>query len=156
MSSKDDASWFNSVEGREIEMPSANVQSNARSLGKVAALMANGGVTNGVRLLSEETVKLALSDNKMAYDGFMNSNYSFSKGGFSDFGDMESVTVNPDFKTIYSGFTGWGGLGGSLFLWNSQHKIGFNYAMNGKTLLPLSGPRGDRIMKAVQLVLRKI
>ena len=156
MTFKDDVTWFNTVEGREIEMPSGNMQSNARSLGKVAAMMANGGVTNGIRLLSDNTVNLALSDYKIAYDGFMNAKYSFSKGGFSNFGDMESVTVNPDFKNIYSGFTGWCGLGGSLFLWNSQRKIGFNYTMNAKTLLPISGPRGDQIMKAVQIVLRKI
>lgn len=156
MNAKDDASWFNTVEGREVEMPSANVQSNARSLGSVAAALANKGTTGGYRLLSPETVQLALSDNKLAYDGFMNATYSFSKGGFSDFGDMESSTVNPLFKSIYKGFTGWCGLGGSLFLWNTTRRVGFNYAMNGKTLLPISGPRGDRIMKAVQTVLKRL
>ena len=118
--------------------------------------MANGGTTEGFQLLSKDAVERSLSENKLARDGFMNATYSFSRGGFADFGDMESITFNPNFKNIYSGFSGWCGLGGSLFLWNTNRRVGFNYAMNGKTLLPCSGPRGDRIMKAVQYVLRKI
>ena len=153
MKSKDDAAWFNTPEGREVEMPSANIQSNARSLGAVAAMMANNGAVRGTTFLSEKTIKLALSENKVACDGFLNATYSFSKGGFADFGDMNSITVNPEFRNIYSGFTGWCGLGGSLFLWNRERRVGFNYNMNGKSLLPISGPRGDRIMKAVQCIL---
>lgn len=144
---------MNSSAGRAMEWPSGNVQSNAKSLGRVAAVMANGGTSQGVRLLSPEVVQLAMSEPKVDHDKFLGSTYSFTKGGFSVFSDFRSPLTPADFHQVYRGFSGWCGLGGSLFLWDTQRRVGFTYTMNAKTPQLISG---DRIMKATQLVLSSI
>jgi hypothetical protein len=153
---RDDVTWYNTVEGRETEFPSGNFQSNAQSLNLIATVFANGGKVNGTLLLSDATVREALSDGKVAYDGFLKSSYSFTKGGFCNFDDMDSPLVHPEFKRLYKGFTGWCGLGGGLNMWNVRAKVGLSYCVTGKTLQPLSGPRGDKILKAVQEVLKRL
>jgi CubicO group peptidase (beta-lactamase class C family) len=50
---------FNSEDVVAASIPSANGMFNARSLAKLYALMANGGELDGVRLLSERTVRVA-------------------------------------------------------------------------------------------------
>ena len=151
---KRDVEFINSAAGKAMEWPSANVHSNAKSLGVIAAMMANNGRTlQDYQLLTPEVVKLAMSEPKIDHDKFMGATYSFTKGGFSNFGDFHSVLTPSDFHKVYNGFSGWCGLGGSLFLWDSSRRVGFTYTMNGKTLQLISGPRGDRIMKSTQKVL---
>jgi CubicO group peptidase (beta-lactamase class C family) len=50
---------FNSEELVSVSIPAANGMFTARSLGKLYALLANGGELGGVRLLSERTVRKA-------------------------------------------------------------------------------------------------
>jgi CubicO group peptidase (beta-lactamase class C family) len=50
---------FNSEEVVRASIPAANGMFSARSLGKLYALLANGGELDGVRLLSERTVRKA-------------------------------------------------------------------------------------------------
>ena len=45
---------FNSDDARKGEMPSCGTYANARSLGKLAAFMANGGSLKGQTLLSKD------------------------------------------------------------------------------------------------------
>ena len=64
--------------------------------------------------------------------------------------------VHPDFSKDLDGFYGWGGLGGSLFVWHPEKQVGLAYAMNGMHLCALGGPRTDRIMKACQKVIKML
>ncbi|CAE7774829.1 unnamed protein product, partial [Symbiodinium microadriaticum] len=148
-----DTSWANSVAGRAQEFPSVNMHADARSIALVNTLFCSGGVVGDVRLLSPETVALSFSEPVIARDEFLNATYSFSKGGFSRLEDMQTIVVPPDFRQIYDGFWGWGGLGGSWSLWDPHRRVSFAYMMNAKTFQNLGGPRGDRIMRAVQEVL---
>ncbi len=154
--SGNDTDWFNTSNGRALEFPSANMNSNAWSMNTIADLMANRGKTGNIQLLSEEVVSEALSDSKIAYDGYLNSTYSFTKGGFSRLSDMNSPLICKNFREYYDGFYGWCGLGGGFNIWNISKRVGVSYCVNGKTPQPIFGPRGDRIMKSVQAVLQKI
>jgi hypothetical protein len=139
-----------------VEWPSGGMQSNARSMAKVNAIIANGGSLGTLKLLSPHTCTLLMSNPIIEYDGFLKCHTSFSQGGVAKMADIRGSLVRSDFSEMYKGFWGWCGLGGSLSLWDVDRKVGLAYAMNGKTLQGISGPRGDRIMTAVQSVLKRI
>ena len=141
---------------RSCEIPSAGMHGNARSVAKINALMANNGSLLGTTLLSPATVHLALSEPKIEQDNFLTCSYSFSKGGFSRFSDFTGAIVNDDFNVLLDGFWGWGGYGGSLSIWHPEKQVSVAYTMNALTLQGLGGPRTDRILKAIQDVIRRI
>lgn len=67
------------------ETPSANHISNARSIGKLAAYMANKGTLNGKQLLSEKAWNKFHADPKIAIMDRQTFN-TFTKGGGCVFG----------------------------------------------------------------------
>lgn len=149
---------LNSPEGRAMEWPSGGMLGNAHSMAKVASVLACGGATiDGVQLISPSTLALALSEPRSAFDVVVDSTYSFTKGGFSRYSDFDSRYVTSSFRQDMDGFFGWGGRGGSFFLFHPEKRLSVGYCMNG--LAPqylIGGPRTDRIMQAVQRVLRRL
>lgn len=121
-------------------------------------MLANGGQLPGkMRFLKQETINLALSDSKICYDHYMNCNYGITKGGFCDFKTfdrLDSSLVHHDFRNDFNGFYGWGGVGGSLFMFHPTKQIGLAYVMNGMHLSAISGQRTDRIVKACQKIIK--
>ena len=75
----------NAVNGRELEIPSSRMQSNASALAKLGALIANKGEIDGFRLLSPETVQLFLSNPVKAHDQLVDSTTCFTAGGVGKF-----------------------------------------------------------------------
>ena len=51
---------------------------------------------------------------------------------------------------------GLGGLGGSIWAYNRERNVGLAYMMNGMHVTAIGGVRTDRIMKAVQNVLKNL
>lgn len=145
---KDDVKHVNTVEGRTLEVSSGAMQGNARALAKVSALLANGGKIDGVRIVSEETVRLALSDAKVLRDDVWGMTMAFTCGGFADFGSMTELSGVPcdNLAQLQRGFVGWAGKGGSLFLWDVERNIGFAYVMNGMDLGLVGGPRAKPLL----------
>jgi hypothetical protein len=143
-------------EVRALEWPSGGIQANAKSIAKINAVLANGGALGDFRLLSAETVAEALSEPRAEYDALMNAHTCFTKGGFAQFSAIEAGTVVKDFASVYAGFVGWCGLGGSVSLWHPERRVAVAYAMNGKTMQLVAGPRSDRIFRAIQKVLARI
>lgn len=70
--------------------------------------------------------------------------------------DLEGNIMPAATKDLYRGMWGWGGRGGSLSLWDRERNVALAYTMNGLTLQGIGGPRSDRILAAVQKVLRYI
>jgi hypothetical protein len=73
------AEFVNQEHIRRSELPSANFHSSAKSLGKIAAMMANHGEPleeNGTRLMSHETWLKMHANEKKAFDSAMSSNFS--------------------------------------------------------------------------------
>lgn len=52
------ATKYNLTDTIRAELPSSNGHTNAKSMAKLAALIANNGILDGVRLISEETIDL--------------------------------------------------------------------------------------------------
>lgn len=118
---------FNEDRVAKCETPSANTHSNARSLAKLASVMATGGSFGATRILGDAGWQALHSNETSAIMGI--SQVVFTQGGVSAFHAHQ-----PDFdefQTAFNvgreGFFGWTGYGGSVFQWHPEHQIGFGY-----------------------------
>ncbi|KAJ3194563.1 H(+)-transporting V0 sector ATPase subunit a [Irineochytrium annulatum] len=107
--------------------------SNARSLGRFAALLLNRGELEGVRLISEETADAAMQPLDRLWDVVVGRNVTFTRGGF---GHGVRFPCCMDVEWV-----GWGGAGGSLVYWNQELNISFSYVPNsmGFTTMGMAG-----------------
>jgi CubicO group peptidase (beta-lactamase class C family) len=124
------------------ETPSANTNSTARGLAKIAAMMAAGGTWSGREYLSGDAWK-ALHDAPLDGDmGVMRT--CFTQGGVALFraGDSVTTPLEKGLNAGREGFYGWMGLGGSLFQWHPQNDIGFGYVPTSLNVLDLVNERG--------------
>ena len=124
------------------ETPSANAHSSARGLAKIAAMMAAGGKWAGVEYLNDKAWQAMHEDPAEADMGFMNT--TFTQGGVALFTEptRASSKIEKALNAGREGFYGWMGLGGSLFQWHPQHKIGFGYIPTSLNVLDFVNERG--------------
>jgi CubicO group peptidase (beta-lactamase class C family) len=169
------ADRFHAPKATQVEIPSANGLSNARSLGLVAAAMvSDAGVLakshhnqlpeeDGTaeekvvsfkeeELLREirESAKLAMEAPVNRWDNVINAETSFTQGGYNLFGE---VFDNEDWPKSIQGFFGWGGFGGSMMAWHPEHEVAIAYVMNGNMRTSFFGfddPRCIKLMDALQ------
>ena len=106
---------------RAAELPAANGHGNARSIAGVHAALANGGVANGVRILSEAGCRKALEQQIEGTDLIFNAPARFGMG----FGLPSPTVPLPNPNSIF-----WGGYGGSLAVIDMDARTSFGYAMN--------------------------
>jgi CubicO group peptidase (beta-lactamase class C family) len=140
----DNEEWFGSREIRAAEIPAGNLVSDARSMARVYA--ATIGDVDGIRLLSDETVKAAST---------VQTDTSKPWGmppGLEDFG----ITVGLGFQLwtpladlLGPSTFGHGGAGGSSCLAAPEHGIGFGYVMNRMLTEIPNRPRSQLLMDAV-------
>jgi CubicO group peptidase (beta-lactamase class C family) len=138
------------------ETPSANANCSARGLAKLAAMMAAGGQWAGTEFLTKEGWR-ALHDNPLQADmGFVTT--SFTQGGVALFVEpaQKSSKADKALNVGREGFYGWMGLGGSLFQWHPQHKIGFGYVPTSLNILDLVNERGKAYQSEVISCVEKI
>lgn len=124
------------------ETPSANTNSTARGLAKIAAMMAAGGTWAGREYLNDHAWK-ALHDAPLEADmGVMST--CFTQGGVALFHETsgKSTLLEQGLNDGREGYYGWMGLGGSLFQWHPQYKIGFGYVPTSLNVLDLVNERG--------------
>lgn len=125
------------------ETPSANTKSSARTLGRIAAMMAGRGKLDGREILSEPAWE-ALHANPV--DAKMGGSIStrFTQGGVNEFVPCtdSSTTFERDFQEGREGFYGWMGLGGSIFQWQPEHEIGFGFVVTELHVLDFLNERG--------------
>ena len=142
-------------EGRLLEVSSGGVQSNARSLAKMGALLANGGTLDDVTLCSAASVDKAMGSPKRNRDNVWCMDLENSVGGFFDFGTMREIAgrPTPEGAARQKGFRGWAGKGGSLFLWNPDANMSIGYCMTGMMNGGSGGPRTDAFFESMQAVL---
>jgi CubicO group peptidase (beta-lactamase class C family) len=132
------------------EMPSAGAKCSARGLAKLAAVMANGGRLGEQQIMGAQA-HAALHDDPIERN-MMSMNTSFSKGGLASFpapaGNYSSA-LEAGLSQGREGYHGWMGLGGSIFQWNLQHKIGFAYVPTSLNVLDIVNERGKAYQIAV-------
>merc|ERR1712176_1114594 len=136
----------NSPEGRAAEIPSAGMYTNARSMAKVNACMANGGRLGNIRILSEQACADSMAFATSKQDVALRWNVAFSQGGFGALGSMSGGIVDPSFRRFCDGFFGWGGWGGSLSMWNPEKRIALSYRMTGMSNNLFGGPRCKNLL----------
>jgi CubicO group peptidase (beta-lactamase class C family) len=107
---------------RGAEIPAAGGTGNARAVAQVQALLANGGVAKGKRLLSEAGCRKALElqvegPDKVLFD--LHIRYGL---GFGLPGQMMPL---PSPNSLF-----WGGYGGSLIIIDMDQRATFCYVMN--------------------------
>lgn len=132
------------------EMPSAGAKCSARGLAKLAAVMANGGRLADVQLMGSYA-HAALHAEPIERN-MMTMNTTFSQGGLASFPRPAagySSKLEAGLNQGREGYHGWMGLGGSIFQWNLEHKIGFAYVPTSLNVLDIVNERGKAYQAAV-------
>ncbi len=106
---------------RGAEIPAANGHGNARSVALVQTLVANGGVANGKRLISEAGVRRALESQIKGDDKVLALPVHFGLG----YGLQGGQLPLPNAESCF-----WGGYGGSIVINDLKAQTTFAYAMN--------------------------
>jgi len=125
------ANFNNTSEGRAAEIPSAGMFTNARSMAKVNACMANGGKLGNVRIMSEKACADSMAFWISNLDKSLNFSVPICQGGFGDYGRVEASSADPNRTSACNGFVGWEGMGGSMSYWNPEKHVAVSYVMNG-------------------------
>jgi CubicO group peptidase (beta-lactamase class C family) len=120
---------------RGAEIPAGGGTGNARSMAEIHAVLANGGVANGRRIMSEAGCRKALEPGIEGQDLVLDMPIRFGLG----FAVGNGLMPNPN--TVY-----WGGIGGSLVVIDMDARTTIAYAPN-----KMSGTIGD--MRAFALAM---
>ncbi|MFW9823179.1 MAG: serine hydrolase domain-containing protein [Candidatus Thorarchaeota archaeon] len=126
-------------EWRAAEIPAAGGIGNARSVARIAAVLACGGELDGVYLLSKNTIDNALEE--QIYDTDLVLQYPVRYGlGFGL--NSQQVPLGPNPRTFY-----WGGWGGSLVAVDPDRHTSIGYVMNKMVAEPgvPTDPRTQRL-----------
>lgn len=124
------------------EMPSAGAKCSARGLARLAAAMANGGAFDGHEIMSRGA-HAALHDHPIERS-MMALTTTFTQGGLATFPAPKSsdTPIDRGLNEGREGFYGWMGLGGSIFQWHPERKIGFAYVPTSLNVLDFVNERG--------------
>lgn len=139
----------NDWEWRSAEIPAANGHGNARSVAKFGAIIANGGILEGKRFLSEKTMEKMLEEQIYNMDLVMMAPLRFGLG----VGLPTKERPKPNPRSVF-----WGGAGGSSILMDLDAKMSISYVMNQMRNQPVqetqknflaSDSRANRVTTAV-------
>ena len=137
------------------ESPSTNGIGSARALGRLAGAMANGGVLaqseggSSTRVLEASSIAAMHAAPTLAFDTGTHDTTNFTQGGVCAFGREGGMDNEPE----CDGWMGWGGLGGSMFVWHPEKKLGFAYTHNGPMRESPFGFKDPRCLRLVRAVL---
>jgi CubicO group peptidase (beta-lactamase class C family) len=131
----------NSRAWRGAEIPGANGHSNAHSLARIYAPLANGGRAFGVQLLSKEAIERARTPQVDGRDEVLPFHTRIGLGFFLP---TPEEPIGPNPRAF-----GHGGAGGSYSHADPEHRLSFGYAMNlMHTGAWLVDPRPRRLLAA--------
>merc|ERR1719259_1155188 len=151
--------WMSQDELRTGEAISFNSHATARGMAALAAMLADKGVppTDGThknRLISEETwAKMHANPKKAPDSELFGTVTNFTQGGVAEF------TASPGAPLIAqqrSGYVGWQGLGGSVFQWHPELKVGFAYVPSLLQTLDFYNTRGAYLQAQVKKCAEKL
>lgn len=136
-----DITGFNDEAVRRGETPSANAHASARGLARIAAAMASGGAFDGRRIMSQAAWR-ALHDAPVSRS--MGMETTFTQGGVARFGrhGRDPKRVDRALNLGRDGFYGWMGLGGSIFQWHPERRIGFAFVPTSLHVADIVNERG--------------
>jgi CubicO group peptidase (beta-lactamase class C family) len=148
--------FFNDTRVVMGETPSANTNASARGLAKVAAMMASGGQWGGREYLTEDAWKAMHAEPVEADMSFVSTN--FTQGGVALFSESSGKLGKSEqgLNTGREGFYGWLGLGGSIFQWHPQSRIGFGYVPTSLNVFDFLNERGKSYQAEVLRCVERI
>jgi CubicO group peptidase (beta-lactamase class C family) len=140
--------FFNEKIVRMGESPSANSHCSARGLARIAATMANGGTLEGNQYISASAWQ-AMHHNPI--ERSMGVPTSFTQGGVNLFSTPgpAATRISRAANSGTDGFFGWMGLGGSIFQWHPEKKIGFAFVPTSLHALDIVNERGKIYQQAM-------
>jgi len=125
---------------RAAEIPAAGGTGNARSVAQVHQILANGGVANGKRFMSEAGCRKALELQIEGVDQVLGVPQRYGMG----FGLPSETVPLPNPNSIY-----WGGYGGSVIIIDMDARTTFAYVMNKMAPTTVGDFRGALINMAM-------
>jgi CubicO group peptidase (beta-lactamase class C family) len=132
---------WNEAEIHQAEIPGANAIGNARSIARLYGCLACGGELDGVRLLSEPTIRLGARELARGACAITQRAYAFGIG-------FELQTSLERFGPAPGAF-GHTGSGGSVHGCWPTERVGFSYAM-GELRPEASDGRARRLLEALR------
>ncbi|MBD3186327.1 serine hydrolase [Candidatus Bathyarchaeota archaeon] len=137
----------NTPEWRSAEIPASNGHGNAVSIARVGAILANGGMLEGKRVLSSDTVNESVVPRVKGKDIVTFEKHQFGLGWAVNQDKL------PHGKVAERAFQ-WGGLGGSICWMDLDERMSFAFAMNKMNLRLLGKQRRERFRDVVYKCLR--
>jgi len=128
------------------EIGAANGQGNARSVARIQSVVANGGVVDGVRLLSQDTIDLIFDEQSNGVDLVLGVPLRFGMG--YGLPQAETLPYVSDHKLCF-----WGGWGGSMILVDLDHRMTLAYMMNVMESGIIGGARSEALARATYAAL---
>ena len=137
----DEIGFFNHPSVARGETPSANTHATARGLARIAGMIACGGEWRGQRYLSDSAWANMHAE---PVHRAMGMEVNFTQGGVAQFGHLpaRSKAMARALNSGREGFYGWMGLGGSIFQWHPEKRIGFSFVPTALHVLDLVNERG--------------
>ena len=129
-----DTAQANDREYRAAEIPAANGHANARSVARVMSALACGGAVDGIRLLSEDAVTQATTEECYRPDLVLMTPMRWGRGFMLASKDMP---ISPNPRTF-----GHGGAGGSLGIADMDARLSWAYVMNKMAATTTGDARG--------------
>lgn len=133
-------SW--TPEWRHAEVPAANGHGNARAVARIQSVVANGGSSNGVQLLSSATISQIFREQSSGNDLVLGLPLRFGIGyGLHSPGAFAAMPAD--------GTCFWCGWGGSIVIVDTVRRLTISYVMNKMASGLVADPRGEGICRAV-------
>ena len=136
---------------RNSEIAASNGHSNARGLARILSAIPNGGVVDGHKIISPETIELIFREQSNGLDLVLGKPLRFGIGyGIGGGGTAQSIPFLPQEKMAF-----WGGWGGSIEVLDVHRKVTFTYVMNAMAGAIIGSPRAEKYVSHVWDILKR-
>ncbi len=125
---------------READMGASNGYGNAHSVSRALSVLANGGVMNGVRLLSPKTIDRIFEPQSRGIDRVLGIPLTWGIGYALPMARLLPF-IAADSKVCF-----WGGYGGSMTIIDLDRRMTVSFVMNKLDGGILGSPRVERIL----------
>lgn len=126
---RDPLALFNSDRWRRTEFGGSTGHANACGLGRIMTVLANGGTSQGIRLLSPETIARVFDEQFSGIDSYYMKpihwgiGYALAPRAVKEKGPLPFLRPGP--RTAY-----WYGTGGALSIADAEKGVALSYVMN--------------------------
>jgi CubicO group peptidase (beta-lactamase class C family) len=137
-----DAAAANTPDWRRADLGALNGHGNARSVARMLRSLALGGVVDGVRLLSPDTIGVIFDEQSHGPDLVLGASLRFGIGYALP--ETETVPYVSQGRTCY-----WGGWGGSVIMMDLDTRTTISYMMNKMGPGIIGSDRSEAYVRAV-------